>query len=153
VAPFRTRNPEPGAQRRENFVTGGLVMPNQRAGILTAQLRLRGRPEPARRVVRGGAWNNTIDNCRASYRNRNTPDNRNNNLGFRLVASGHIPGAHGRRCGLVTAGPPSSGCRNGAGRSRLLGQAAAAVQPGGRIPPRAASRGRRAPGAARLHGQ
>jgi len=35
------------------------------------------------RVVRGGSWNNKARNCRAAYRNRNEPDNRNNNLGFR----------------------------------------------------------------------
>jgi RNA-directed DNA polymerase len=34
-------------------------------------------------VVRGGAWNNNRDNARCAYRNRNQPDNRNNNLGFR----------------------------------------------------------------------
>jgi hypothetical protein len=43
---------------------------------------------PARRsgeVVRGGSWNNHQDNARCAYRNRNQPDNRNNNLGFRVV--------------------------------------------------------------------
>ncbi len=36
--------------------------------------------------MRGGAWNNNKeDNFRASYRNRNNPDNRNNNNGFRCV--------------------------------------------------------------------
>jgi RNA-directed DNA polymerase len=39
---------------------------------------------PCRRVVRGGSWNNTPDNLRSANRNRNTTDNRNNNLGFRL---------------------------------------------------------------------
>jgi len=42
------------------------------------------------RVNRGGSWNNNAANARASNRNRNNPDNRNNNLGFRLVA----PRAH-----------------------------------------------------------
>jgi hypothetical protein len=37
------------------------------------------------RVNRGGSWNNTARNCRSANRNNNTPDNRNNNLGFRLV--------------------------------------------------------------------
>ena len=37
------------------------------------------------RVIRGGSWNNTADNTRASNRNRNTPENRNNNLGFRVA--------------------------------------------------------------------
>jgi hypothetical protein len=40
--------------------------------------------------VRGGSWNNNQDNARAAYRNHNTPDNRNNNLGFRVVCSSHI---------------------------------------------------------------
>jgi retron-type reverse transcriptase len=36
------------------------------------------------RVVRGGSWNNNNpNNLRASNRNRNEPDNRNNNVGFR----------------------------------------------------------------------
>ena len=36
-------------------------------------------------MLRGGSWNNNADNARAAYRNNNTPDNRNNNLGFRAV--------------------------------------------------------------------
>ena len=39
----------------------------------------------AARVVRGGSWNNNGRNVRSANRNRNTPDNRNNNLGFRLA--------------------------------------------------------------------
>ncbi|MCG8366760.1 MAG: SUMF1/EgtB/PvdO family nonheme iron enzyme [Pseudanabaenales cyanobacterium] len=35
--------------------------------------------------MRGGSWNNPPDNCRSAYRNRNAPDNRGNNLGFRVV--------------------------------------------------------------------
>ena len=34
---------------------------------------------------RGGSWMNSARNCRSAYRNRNTPANRNNNLGFRLA--------------------------------------------------------------------
>jgi hypothetical protein len=30
------------------------------------------------------SWNNTANNCVASNRNHNTPDNRNYNMGFRL---------------------------------------------------------------------
>ena len=37
------------------------------------------------RVIRGGSWNNNAKNVRAAYRNDNQPDNRNNNLGFRLA--------------------------------------------------------------------
>jgi len=40
-----------------------------------------------RRVVRGGSWNNNQRNARCAYRNRNNPDNWNNNLGFRVVVS------------------------------------------------------------------
>jgi formylglycine-generating enzyme required for sulfatase activity len=37
----------------------------------------------AKRVIRGGSWNNKARNCRSACRNRNHPDNRNNNLGLR----------------------------------------------------------------------
>ncbi|NUQ24145.1 MAG: SUMF1/EgtB/PvdO family nonheme iron enzyme [Saprospiraceae bacterium] len=37
------------------------------------------------RVNRGGSWNNNPVNARCANRNNNTPDNRNNNLGFRLA--------------------------------------------------------------------
>ncbi len=36
-------------------------------------------------VCRGGSWNNNSRNCRVANRNRNNPDNRNNNLGFRVA--------------------------------------------------------------------
>jgi len=36
-------------------------------------------------VKRGGSWNNNPRNCRSAYRNNNNPDNRNNNIGFRVV--------------------------------------------------------------------
>lgn len=36
------------------------------------------------RVLRGGSWNNNASNCRVANRNNNDPDNRNNNIGFRL---------------------------------------------------------------------
>jgi len=39
------------------------------------------------RVLRGGSWNNNRNNARCAYRNRNEPDNFNNNIGFRLVCS------------------------------------------------------------------
>jgi len=39
-------------------------------------------------VLRGGSWNNKQDNLRSANRNRNNPDNRNNNIGFRLA---HYP--------------------------------------------------------------
>jgi len=34
----------------------------------------------------GSSWNNNPANLRASFRNNNHPDNRNNNVGFRCVA-------------------------------------------------------------------
>ncbi|MDX9869071.1 MAG: SUMF1/EgtB/PvdO family nonheme iron enzyme [Kiritimatiellia bacterium] len=37
-------------------------------------------------MKRGGSWNNTASNCRSANRNNNTPSNRNNNIGFRLVS-------------------------------------------------------------------
>jgi len=40
-----------------------------------------------RRVLRGGSWNNNPANLRAANRNRNTPDNRNNNIGFRVSST------------------------------------------------------------------
>jgi retron-type reverse transcriptase len=57
---------------------------------------------PCRRVVRGSSWNNNPENLRSANRNRNTPNNRNNNLGFRVgrtlfAGAGMItvaPGAH-----------------------------------------------------------
>ncbi|MCX7067370.1 MAG: SUMF1/EgtB/PvdO family nonheme iron enzyme [Methylococcales bacterium] len=37
------------------------------------------------RVLRGGSWNNNARNTRSANRNNNTPDNRNNNIGFRFA--------------------------------------------------------------------
>ena len=37
------------------------------------------------RVSRGGGWNNTARLLRSAYRDHNTQDYRNNNLGFRLA--------------------------------------------------------------------
>ena len=37
------------------------------------------------KVLRGGSWNNNPNNCRSANRNRNDPDNRNNNIGARVV--------------------------------------------------------------------
>jgi len=36
-------------------------------------------------VNRGGSWNNNPGNCRVANRNNWNPDNRNNNVGFRLL--------------------------------------------------------------------
>ena len=40
------------------------------------------------RVLRGGSFNNDPDNLRCSNRNNTDPDNRNNNIGFRVVCAG-----------------------------------------------------------------
>ncbi|MEY2873907.1 MAG: hypothetical protein RLZZ373_1278 [Pseudomonadota bacterium] len=40
---------------------------------------------PARRVVRGGSWYGATENCRASFRYGDGPDNRGSRLGLRLV--------------------------------------------------------------------
>ncbi|NUO09475.1 MAG: SUMF1/EgtB/PvdO family nonheme iron enzyme [Candidatus Brocadia sp.] len=42
------------------------------------------------RVARGGGWNNNASNCRATNRNNDSPDIRNNNLGFRFASTGRI---------------------------------------------------------------
>ncbi len=52
-------------------------------------------------MVRGASFNNTDDRLALGNRNRNTPGNRNNNIGFRLVARipfrGQSGAAHGPR--------------------------------------------------------
>ncbi|NWG75252.1 MAG: SUMF1/EgtB/PvdO family nonheme iron enzyme [Rubrivivax sp.] len=48
------------------------------------------------RVLRGGSWNNNPDNLRVANRNNNTPDNRNNNNGFRCSEA---PRRQARRAG------------------------------------------------------
>jgi len=35
--------------------------------------------------LRGGCWNNNPENARCAYRNRNNPENTNNNIGFRCA--------------------------------------------------------------------
>jgi len=35
--------------------------------------------------ARGGSWNNNENNARVSIRNNNHPNNRNNNIGFRVA--------------------------------------------------------------------
>jgi formylglycine-generating enzyme required for sulfatase activity len=44
-------------------------------------------------IVRGGAFNNNESNARCAQRNRNQPDNHNNNIGFRVCASTLLPAA------------------------------------------------------------
>ena len=42
------------------------------------------------RVLRGGSFNNDQRNARCAYRNRNNPNNRNDNNGFRVVVAAHF---------------------------------------------------------------
>jgi hypothetical protein len=49
--------------------------------------------------LRGGSFNNDTRNLRAANRNRNAPDNRNNNIGFRCVRD-----VERRRAGAFAAG-------------------------------------------------
>ena len=41
-------------------------------------------------MLRGGSWFNNTQNLRAANRNHNHPDNRNNNIGFRVCRVAHI---------------------------------------------------------------
>ncbi|MEH1802693.1 MAG: SUMF1/EgtB/PvdO family nonheme iron enzyme [Nostoc sp.] len=36
-------------------------------------------------MLRGGSWNNNPRNCRSANRNYNARDNKNDNVGFRVV--------------------------------------------------------------------
>jgi len=40
--------------------------------------------------LRGGTYNNNRRNVRCAYRNNNNPNNRNNNIGFRVVSHGFL---------------------------------------------------------------
>ncbi|MGB8645687.1 MAG: SUMF1/EgtB/PvdO family nonheme iron enzyme [Anaerolineae bacterium] len=48
---------------------------------------MRGQANDRTRVWRGGSFNNNQNNVRCAYRNRNNPDNLNNNMGFRVALS------------------------------------------------------------------
>ena len=53
-------------------------------GRFNSAITLEAWTAPCRRVLRGGSWNNNPQNLRSANRNRNTPDNRNNNICFRV---------------------------------------------------------------------
>jgi len=48
-------------------------------------LAFQGASSGSNRVKRGGSWNNPAENARSANRNNDNPNNRNNNLGFRVV--------------------------------------------------------------------
>jgi len=65
------------------------------------------------RVNRGGGWNDNAVNCRSANRDRNSPGNRDDNLGFRLVNASppFVPVGRGLRTASVCIRPgpwPSS---------------------------------------------
>jgi formylglycine-generating enzyme required for sulfatase activity len=51
------------------------------------------------RVLRGGSFDNEPRNLRSANRNRNEPENRNDNVGFRCVRSGAPTCRPGRMAG------------------------------------------------------
>ncbi|MBX7168094.1 MAG: hypothetical protein K1X74_17290 [Pirellulales bacterium] len=57
-------------------------------------------------MLRGGSWNNNARNCRSANRNRNMPDNRNNNMGFRVAST--AGGASREGPNLPVHGPAGS---------------------------------------------
>jgi RNA-directed DNA polymerase len=67
------------------------------------------------RVNRGGSWNNNASNCRSANRNNNSPDNTNNNLGFRPIAQQPVDSAAEQEgipfplAGQKRNGPPGAG--------------------------------------------
>ena len=67
-------------------------------------------------VLRGGAFNNESRNAGCAYRNRNNPNNRNDNIGFRVVASTLFTC---RKCGAALAELRRRGTKkNGGAHSR-----------------------------------
>jgi hypothetical protein len=65
-------------------------------------------------VKRGGSWNNNAANLRSANRNRNTPDNRNNNLGFRLASTRFCQRAPFTDCARVQQAMSRTSSRVGA---------------------------------------
>ncbi|MCA9910000.1 MAG: SUMF1/EgtB/PvdO family nonheme iron enzyme [Anaerolineae bacterium] len=81
------------------------------------------------RVVRGGSFNNNARNVRCAVRNRNDPDNRNDNNGFRVVVS------HGLLAGLQSLPPVL--CAGYGLRSAVGGQCSQFLAASGLLPDRA----------------
>jgi formylglycine-generating enzyme required for sulfatase activity len=54
-------------------------------GAAPADGAARTSPECSRRVMRGGAWNNSEWNLRSAIRLKNSPVNRGDDLGFRVA--------------------------------------------------------------------
>jgi hypothetical protein len=64
-----------------------------------------GAESPEKRVLRGGSFNNNQRNARCAYRNNNDPDNRNDNIGFRVVVSHDFYNTPEMRIGLPADAP------------------------------------------------
>jgi hypothetical protein len=79
------------ARRREapleNRLRGSLPPAKAGAAARSAVGEPLARFSPASQSWRGGAWNNDMDNARVANRNRNNPNNWNDNIGFRVVAA------------------------------------------------------------------
>ncbi|NJN98787.1 MAG: SUMF1/EgtB/PvdO family nonheme iron enzyme [Anaerolineales bacterium] len=88
-------------------------------------------------MLRGGSFNNNENNARCASRNRNNPDNRNNNIGFRVVLS-HI---FRLRAGNTAGWPPLRG-RWVRRRGILLKMARPVCLPRETVPPEEAPSGR-----------
>ena len=70
---------------------------------VAGRIRRSGEPgRPPARVLRGGSWNNNPQNLRSANRNRNSPGNRNNNIGFRVAST---PVARTGRTMVLPAAP------------------------------------------------
>ncbi|MSP50172.1 MAG: hypothetical protein EXQ95_12705 [Alphaproteobacteria bacterium] len=67
-------------------IRGGCATRSFAAAGSTRPMRGPDRPK-ARRVARGGSWNDNSQNLRSANRNRNEPDHRNNKVGFRAAST------------------------------------------------------------------
>ena len=105
--------------------------------LLSNELRP-GAKRGVNRVMRGGSWNNDAQNCRSAIRNNNPPDNRDNNVGFRLASSRQRPDAMCLRMHRLRQSPdhrpgPAPRCNRGqirAARRLLVGRMARRLPPG-----------------------
>jgi hypothetical protein len=82
-----------------------------------------------RRLLRGGAFNNN-DNVRCAYRNHNEPDNRNNDIGFRVVLSTLSDSRTARRGSAPLRDEENGGIRSWPRPPTRPGQIAAGPPPG-----------------------
>jgi len=72
-----------------------------------------GRETGAKRVLRGGSWNNKARNVRCAYRNQNHPGNRNDNIGFRPARAHDRTRGSGPEQTVVPVAPSGAAKPNG----------------------------------------